>query len=114
MDLKVKEYIGKQSEENKKVILALRKILMKTVPDLEESMQWGVICYGDYFYIAVLPKQVNMGFSIIGLSPDEIKLFEGSGKTMRHVKVKSLDSIDKKGLVKRIKLVRKKAKPVHS
>jgi hypothetical protein len=35
-------------------------------------------------------------------------LFEGTGKTMRHIKIPTLDDLDKKMLVKMIKLVDKK------
>jgi len=35
-------------------------------------------------------------------------LFEGSGKTMRHIKIHSIDDIDEKKLVELIKMVDKK------
>jgi hypothetical protein len=76
-------------------------------------MEYGVMCYDELYYIANLPKQVNMGFSIIGLSPEEVKLFQGGGKTMRHLKFENSDSIDKEELVKIIYLVLNKASPVH-
>ena len=52
---------------------------------------------------------MHVGFAINGLSKEEIGLFEGSGKTMRHIKIHSLDDIDTEKLVKLIKLVDKKA-----
>ncbi len=72
-----------------------------------------MICYDDMYYIANLPKQINMGFSIIGLAPEEVKLFQGSGKTMRHLKFGNIDLIDREELVETIRLVRDKASPVH-
>jgi hypothetical protein len=39
----------------------------------------------------------------------EISLFEGSGKTMRHIKIPTLENIDKNRLVKLIKMVNEKA-----
>jgi len=36
-------------------------------------------------------------------------LFDGSGKTMRHIKIPSLENIDEKSLVKLIRMVDKKA-----
>jgi len=51
---------------------------------------------------------VHVGFAINGLSKEEIRLFEGSGKTMRHIKIHSLDDIDEKKLVELIQLVDKK------
>ena len=109
----VKEYLEKQSPDRRKIMENLREILIGAIPNLNEKMEYGVMCYDDLYYIANLPKQINMGFSIIGLAPEEVKLFEGTGKTMRHLKFESIDSIDKEELVKIINLVRDKASPVH-
>lgn len=64
----------------------------------------------DKFYIAALKDRVHVGFAITGLSKDEIGLFEGTGKTMRHIKIHSVKDINEKKLVQLIKLVDKKAK----
>jgi hypothetical protein len=106
----VANYFKKQAPEHQKILKKLRQIILKTLPHAEENFAWGVPIYeGGKFYLASLKKQVNMGFSIISLSDTEIKLFEGSGKTMRHIKVPTLDSIDKQQIIKLIKLVDGKA-----
>ena len=76
-------------------------------------MKWGVICYEDLFYVVALKDYVNMGFSVLGLLKDEAGKFEGSGKTMKHLSISSMKDVDEKKLVELIKLVKKKAKPVH-
>jgi len=43
------------------------------------------------------------------LNKDEIKLFEGTGKTMRHIKIHSLKEVDEKKLLDLVELVNKKA-----
>ncbi len=113
MNPQIKQYLEKQPLERQKIILYLREVLLEAIPSLNEKMEYGVMCYDDLYYIANLSKQINMGFSIIGLAPEEIKLFQGTGKTMRHLKFEDIDSIDKESLVKIIKLVRDKASPVH-
>ena len=113
MDSQIKEYLDKQTPDRRKIMVYLRDILMEAIPSLNEKMEYGVMCYDDLYYIANLPKQINMGFSIIGLPPEEVKLFQGTGKTMRHLKFENIDSIDKEELIKIIKLVRSKASPVH-
>ena len=51
-------------------------------------MKWGVPVFaGGKFYIGSLKNNVNLGFSINGLNEKEIGLFEGNGKTMRHIKI---------------------------
>ena len=73
-------------------------------------MKWGVPVFADgKFYIASLKNHVNLGFSIDGLNEKEIALFEGSGKTMRHIKIKSLQDINEEKLIMLIKLVNEKA-----
>lgn len=70
----------------------------------------GVITFAaGKFYIAAMKNRVHIGFAISGLNKDEISLFEGSGKTMRHIKIPALETVNKKKLVKLIEIVDKKA-----
>ena len=111
MDKNIKEYIEKQPSPQKEILLKIREIFLKTLPDCKEKMTWGVIVFGDNkFYIASMKARVHVGFAITGLSKEEIDLFEGSGKTMRHIKIYSLEDVDENKLVNLIKMVDKKAK----
>jgi hypothetical protein len=75
-----------------------------------EKKAWGVITFGGgKFYLAAMENRVHVGFAITGLNKDEISLFEGSGKTMRHIKIPTLESIDRKRLVRLIRMVDEKA-----
>jgi hypothetical protein len=110
MDEEVEEYIEKQKSPQKEILQKVRKIFQKTLPSCEEKMAWGCITVaGGKFYIAAINNRVHVGFSISGLNKEEISLFEGSGKTMRHIKIPSLKDIDEENLVKLIKIVDKKA-----
>jgi hypothetical protein len=107
---KVDEYIEKQISPQKEILQKVRTIFLKTLPSCNEKMAWGVVTFaGEKYYIAALKNRVHVGFAINGLSKEEINLFEGSGKTMRHIKIHSLEEIDEKNLVKLIKIVDKKA-----
>jgi hypothetical protein len=109
MDEKVKEYVEKQGSPQKEIILKVKDIFLKNLPNFNERLAWGVIVVGkDKFYIASMKNRVHVGFAIHGLSKQEIRLFEGSGKTMRHIKIHSVDDIDEKKLIKLIKMVDKK------
>jgi hypothetical protein len=106
----VDDYIEKQKSPQKEILLKVRKIFQRTLPSCEEKIMWGVVTFSDgKFYIAALKNRVHVGFAITGLNKEEISLFEGSGKTMKHIKIQSLKEIDEKRLVKLIKLVDKKA-----
>ena len=110
MDKQVNDYIEKQKSPQKEIIKEIRKIFHKTLPSCEEKMRWGVITYSEgKFYIGAMKNRVHIGFAITGLNKDEISLFEGSGKTMRHIKIPALEDIDEKTLVNMIEMVDKKA-----
>ena len=74
-------------------------------------MKWGVPAFADgKFYIVALKDHVNLGFSIQGLTKEDIALFDGGGKTTKHVQVDSINSIDEDRIEKILKLVDLKAK----
>lgn len=111
MDKKVDEYINKQKSPQKEICHYLRKLIHKTLPSTKEEMRWGVPVFTNgKFYIGSLRNDVNLGFAINGLNNKEIALFEGNGKTMRHIKITEIEDIDNKKIVKLLKLVNKKAK----
>jgi hypothetical protein len=68
----------------------------------------GVPCYEGKFYLVALKDHVNMGFSVKGLSEQEKALFEGKGKTMRHLKFYSLEDVDEARVTKLLRLVAEK------
>ena len=110
MKVEIDEYINKQKNPQKEVCIYLRNLLHETIPGISEEMKWGVPVFADgKFYIGSFKNSVNLGFSINGLDDQEIALFEGTGKTMRHIKIKALQEIDEEKLVKLIKLVNEKA-----
>ena len=110
MDKQVDEYIEKQKSPQKEILQKVRKIFLKTLPNCEEKKAWGVVAFaGGKFYIAAMKNRVHVGFAINGLSKEEIGLFEGSGKTMRHIKIHSLEEINEEKLVKLIRMVDQKA-----
>jgi hypothetical protein len=105
MDQKVKQYITKQKTPQREICLKLRDIILKTFPDAKEEAKWGAITYsGGKFYIGVLRDHVNLGFSIVGLNDEQLTLFEGKGKTLRHIKVYNPGDIDEKRIVKLLKI----------
>jgi hypothetical protein len=106
MDKKVKRYLDNLPSPQKEICKRVRQIIIETFPDLEESFKNGVPWYECKYYIVGLKDHVNIGFSIEGITSEELKLFEGKGKLMRHIKVYSLDDIDEKKIVKLLKMVK--------
>lgn len=110
MNDEVQEYINKQKSPQKEILKKIRKIFLKTIPHCDEKRTWGVVTFAeDKFYIAALQEKVHVGFAVKGLSKEEVSRFEGNGKTMRHIKIKTLKDINERKLINLIKLVNKKS-----
>ncbi len=105
MDTQVETYIEKLPSPQREICMQVRQIILDTMPQLQESFKNGVPWYEDLFYIVGLKNHVNVGFAIKNLSSEELALFEGRGKLMRHVKIASINDIDEGGLIKRINLI---------
>ena len=107
MSAEVEKYIKKQKSPQREICLKLREIILKAYPKIEEEIWAGVPFYDKRYYIVALKDHVNIGFAISGLSDKEIALFEGKGKTMRHIKFFSPDDIDEKQIMKLLKISKK-------
>ena len=104
----VDEYIEKQKTPQREIVQRLRSIILKTFLDIKEEVKMGVPWYEGKFYLVALRDHVNLGFSVKGLSAQEMALFEGKGQMMRHVKFYSLGDVDEARVVKLLKLVAEK------
>jgi putative endonuclease len=111
MDAKVQRYFEKTPSTQKEICLKLREIILHVFPDITEAMKSGVPAYAEgLFDIRAEQNQVNLGFSVAGLTKKQLALFEGSGKTMRRVKIRTLADVDEKKLVKLLKIAGKNLK----
>ncbi len=111
MNNKIDDYISKQTRPQKEICQKLRSLILKTYPNAKEEMKWGVPAFADgNFYIVALKDHVNLGFSIKGLTKEDLALFDGGGKTMKHIEVDSLTNINENRIIQLMKLVEKRAK----
>ena len=111
MSNKIDGYIEKQPSPQKEVCLELRTLIQRTFPGTDENMKWGVpVFVNGLFYIVALKDHVNLGFSTEGLSKDEIALFDGGGKTTKHIEIKDIHDIDEKRIVPLLHMVAGKSK----
>lgn len=108
MNNEVDDYIEKQKSPQKEICRKLREIILELFLDIKEEMKFGVPWYEGRYYIVALKDHVNLGFSLKGLSKKETELFQGGGKTMKHVKFRSLKEIDEKKIVKLLQVVKEK------
>ena len=110
MSTEVEDYINKQASPQKEICQALRRLILTTFPDAKEEMKWGVPAFSDgKFYIVALKDHVNLGFSTKGLTNEDMALFDGGGKTMKHIEVDKLANIDENRIIELLQLVDKRA-----
>jgi hypothetical protein len=83
-----------------KLAQELRGIIRKAEPNISESIKWGMPVYvKDRMICAIRPGRtyVALQFYTSGTSlPDPDELLEGTGKKMRHVKIRSRNDIKKR------------------
>lgn len=106
MNKEIKKYLDNLPSPQKKICEKVREIIIKSFPNLKESMKNGVPSYENKYYIVGLKDHVNIGFFIEGLSAEEIGLFEGKGKLTRHIKIYGFDEIDEKKIVELLKVIK--------
>ena len=92
-------YISELAPEKRRIAETLRKIILTADPELQESVKWGNPVYekkGRVCYIADMGGYMNLGLFKGAHLTDPTGRIEGTGKDMRHVKIKSLYDVQEK------------------
>jgi hypothetical protein len=92
VERKVLAYVQRKNPAMMEITMALRILIKKTVPKSRELLNpWGLPTYewrGAIGYIMVGKKHVTFGFARGSELPDPAKLLQGTGKNLRHVKIR--------------------------
>lgn len=94
----VDSYIRKLKPPLREIASELRALVKSSAPGIEEDIKWGKPWYskdGYICYISASKSHITFGFAKGARLNDPRGLLEGTGKGMRHVKVRSLNDIDK-------------------
>lgn len=104
----IDDVFGGVPDDLKAIALALRELIIQTDPDTVESPRPGdnALSYGvgpkkmieGYAYIAPQRGYVNLGFYHGAQLHDPLGMLEGTGKGLRHVKVRWLADVEKTGM----------------
>lgn len=92
----VDTYISELTPAKRRMAEALREPVLAADPKLQESVKWGNPAYtknGNVCYIAQAGDHMNLGFFQGAKLTDPEGHIEGTGKGMRHIKIRSLDDI---------------------
>jgi hypothetical protein len=92
------DYFAVQKPKNRSIIKVLRAFVKRTAPKLQESVKWGNGCWltgkTPIAYVYSAPDHVQFGFFAGAGLKDPKGLLIGSGKFVRHVKVRKPSEID--------------------
>lgn len=95
-------YAKDQSPPNRAVIRALRPLVRRAAPDLRETVKWGNGCWvtddANVAFVYSANDHVQFGFFGGSALKDPKGLLQGSGKYVRHTKLRDPADIDERAL----------------
>ncbi|WP_109301220.1 DUF1801 domain-containing protein [Aquimarina sp. AU474] len=97
MNQEVTTYIENSEENNKGILHKLRELIFALIPNVKEQFKWNRPVYAndkDFCYLRTTKKAVTLGFFEFDKVKTNSHLIEGTGKSMRHIKIKNVDEIE--------------------
>ena len=122
MSMTPEEFLSKRTPEVKALVQRAREIVREANPDAVETVNpgHGNLAYSSapaieelaakddvlfhaklwYCYIAPFKSYMNLGFLGGTELPDPDGLLEGTGKQLRHIKIRSIEDIERPGVTR--------------
>ena len=95
-------YVRDENPELRKVVRELKSMVKGTVPGTKETVNsWGVPTFGaqdPFCFYMVGKNHVTFGFHFGTSLEDPQRLLEGTGKNLRHVKLRKVEDLERTGL----------------
>jgi hypothetical protein len=95
-------YMKDENPELRKVARALRNFVKGIVPGVKETVNsWGIPTFeapNTFCFYMVGKNHVTFGFHLGTSLKDPERLLEGTGKSIRHVKLRTVADLGQKGL----------------
>jgi hypothetical protein len=99
---KKSKYVRDDNPELRKVVRVLRSFVKGTVPGTKETVNaWGIPTFevkDPFCFYMVGKNHVTFGFHYGTSLQDPEELLEGTGKNIRHVKLRAVEDLERKGL----------------
>ncbi len=96
----VDQYLADQAPRNQGIIRALRTLVKRVAPELQESVKWGNGCWVlgkvPVAYVYSAADHVQFGFFRGSALNDPRGLLNGEGKFVRHIKIRKRSDIDER------------------
>lgn len=108
MNDQVTAYIEGASEEQRRIMESVRELVHGTVKDVREDFKWGRPIFAtakDFAYFKTAKSYVTFGFMQASKLDDPDGRLEGTGKDMRHIKLRNMADVDAALLKKWLKVL---------
>ncbi len=97
MHQEITNFINAAPADQKLIMEKLRQLVHDAVPDVEEQFKWSRPIFRkkkDFAYLKTAKSYVTLGFFNTDKLKDPNGLLEGTGKNMRHIKIKKVADLD--------------------
>lgn len=97
MNPEVASYIENSEENNIEILNTLRALIFAKAHNINEQYKWSRPVYAtdkDFCYLKTTKKNVTLGFFEFDKIKTNSHLIEGTGKSMRHIKIKNVEEIE--------------------
>jgi hypothetical protein len=99
MEPKIQKFIMQLSDQKREIALQVRDAILLSSPAIKETIKWNNLTFvynkSNLAFIYNYPKAdyLSLGFFEATSLSDPFQLFEGTGKGMRHIKIRKSEDI---------------------
>ena len=96
MNEQVTSYITEAPDEQRKIMESIRAIIHSEVSSVKENFKWSRPVFStdrDFAYFKTAKSYLTFGIFNFDKIKDNQNLLEGTGKDMRHIKIKRHDDL---------------------
>ncbi|HLW38919.1 MAG TPA: DUF1801 domain-containing protein [Brumimicrobium sp.] len=102
MNVQINDYIEKADTVQSEIMQKVRGLIHQNIPNIKEEFKWNRPIFKttkDIAYLQANKTHVNLGFyKDFEKLNDPDKKLEGTGKTMRHIKLRKVADVDEEQL----------------
>jgi hypothetical protein len=109
-DVRVTDYINAPGGEATSIMKQVRKLVHQVFPGVKEDFKWGRPVFSakkDFAYLKAAKGYISLGFFNVETLAADVHLLEGTGKDMRHIKIRKFVDLDEALLIKWFQLLTK-------
>jgi hypothetical protein len=96
MNEQITTYLAEAPEDQRKIMEVIRTLIHEEVPSVTENFKWGRPVFSttsNFAYFKTAKAYLTFGVFKFEKIKDSTHLLEGTGKDMRHIKIKKSEDV---------------------